>query len=605
MTIIFHELMVTGPGKPLATLKMYGKSHLVFGPTDTGKSYIVECFRYCLGGDQKPKDVGFSEGYTRAALQISLADGNKYTLFRDLFDGSGLVYEGFHSLPPQDGSVPLEKTIGEYVSIWCRSAGIKILVKSGQLGNLTAGDLRRVSIFDEIETLDNAPFEGRDTNLKTRNKSALAVMLSGTDDSEILLPPSTTERNITKGRIEVIDEQITSLLADIPEGLTLPDAQEGLVKVSSEIEGINQYMKSHILELNALKQSRLEIDQEIQSLLKQLSALAEAEGRFRLLERKYTSDEQRLRAVASAASIAAAFDSRPCPLCFTDLQHQLRHQEQNDRVPMLRIAAAAEIEKILYLREGLQGAMSDVLDSIKAASDSLRILEEMANENDKKQSSLLTPRNINLEKGLGAMSERKADLALAVNALSKVESLKIRLVEMKNKNKRKKQTLDRDMSNSATTLCLRVKSLLDNWGVPGVNSIHFNDVESDIEVNQRKRTSYGKGKRGIFLTAYMVALMERAIQNKHPHLGVVVIDSPVVTYKDPKYAEDKDVDELLDESVKNRFYAWLASRPEYGQIIILENEEPSPETLSQLSFTEFFGANSSNGRAGFFPKHKI
>jgi hypothetical protein len=161
------------------------------------------------------------------------------------------------------------------------------------IGNLTAGDLRRVSIFDEIETLDNVPFEGKDTNLKTRNKSALAVILRGSDDSEMLLPPSTKELNVAKGHVEAINEQITSLLADVPQGLTLLDVQEGL------------------------------------------------------------------------------------------------------------------------------------------------------------------------------------------SSLTKADVLKVRLAEMKEKSKRKKQVVERDISDSATALCTRVKALLDDWGVPGVDSIYFDDGVSD------------------------------------------------------------------------------------------------------------------------------
>ncbi len=601
MTISLHELVVTGPGKQPATLKLDGQSHLVFGPTDTGKSYIVECFRYCLGGGDKPKDVGYSEGYTRASLQVSLADGRQFTLFRDLFDGAETVYEGFHELPPQDWGVTLEKDISELLPIWCGAAGMKILAKSGQLGNLTAGDLRRVSIFDEIETLDNVPFEGKDTNLKTRNKSALAVILRGSDDSEMLLPPSTNDRNVAKGHVEAINEQISSLLADVPEGLTLLDAQEGLSKVTDEIEAINLYMKSHASELAELKQARLEIDKEGRQLFREFSALKEAENRFRLLDKKYVSDQQRLQAVATAASVATGFETRPCPLCRTDIQHQLRHQEQDEQAPMLRLAAIAENEKISGLREGLKEALNDVLNDLNEAAEALRDNEQEARENDQKQNSLLAPRNIDTKSGLAILSDRKAVLTVAIGNLSRVDSLRNRLAEMQDKSKRKKQIVDRDMSESSTALCKRVKVLLDDWGVPSVDSVHFDDSVSDIEINHRKRTSYGKGKRGIFLTAYMVALMERAIVNKHPHLGLTIIDSPVVTYKDPKHGVDSDGEELLDESVKDRFYAWLANRDEPGQIVILENEEPSSETLGKLHFTEFVGAGSTDGRSGFFP----
>ncbi|UNV88555.1 MULTISPECIES: hypothetical protein [unclassified Comamonas] len=601
MTISLYELLVTGPDKKPASLKLDGQSHLVFGPTDTGKSYIVECFRYCLGGGDKPKDVGYSEGYTRAALQVELADGRQFTLFRDLFDGAEVVYEGFHVHPPQNRAVALDQGVSELLPIWCDATDMKILAKAGQLGNLTAGDLRRVSIFDEIGTLDNVPFEGKDTNLKTRNKSALAVILRGSDDSEMLLPPSTNDRNVAKGHVEAINEQITSLLADVPDGLTLKNAQEGLAKVTDEIEAINLYMKNYASELAELKQARLEIDKEGRRLFREFSALKEAENRFRLLDKKYVSDQQRLQAVASAASVATSFETRPCPLCRTDIQHQLRHQEQNEKAPMLRLAALAENEKISGLREGLKGALQDVLGDLKEATEAMRSNEKEAHENDQKQNTLLAPKNIDTKNGLTSLSQRKAELTVAVSSLSRVDSLKMRLAEMKEKSKRKKQIVDRDMSESSTALCTRVKELLDDWGVPGVEAIHFDDGVSDIEINHRKRTSYGKGKRGIFLAAYMVALMERAVDKGHPHLGLTVIDSPVVTYKDPKHGADSDGEELLDESVKDRFYAWLANRAEPGQIIILENEEPSSETLRKLNFTEFVGAGNTNGRSGFFP----
>ncbi|BBV00353.1 hypothetical protein AB6H26_08415 [Providencia hangzhouensis] len=600
MTISIHELVVTGPDKVPARLKLNGKSHLVFGPTDTGKSYIVECLRYCFGGSQKPKGVGFSDGYTRAAAQISLSNSHFFTLFRNLLNGEEAVYEGFHESPPQS-EIALENNISELLQIWCGAVGVKILIKSGKLGNLTAGDLRRVSIFDEIETLNNVSFEGKDTNLKTRNKSALAMILSGSDDSEIILPTSTNDRNIAKGHAEAIDEQINSLLADVPEGLSLKDAQESLLKVTAEIEVINHHISSHASELAELRNTRLRIDKERRQQFQKFAALKEAENRFQLLDKKYVSDQQRLQAISIAASIADSFEIRPCPLCYTDIQHQLRHQDQDTPTPMLLLAAHAENEKISGLREGLKEALNDVLINLDEISNALKQNEREALENEQKQDALLAPQNTNMKYGLETLSDRKVALSMAIADLLRVDNLRIRLAEMKGKSKRKKQTIDRDMAESSTALCKRIKALLDDWGVPDVDSVYFDDSVSDININQRKRTSYGKGKRGIFLTAYMVALMERATANGHPHLGFTIIDSPVVTYKDPKYGTNSDDEELLDESVKDRFYTWLANRTEPGQILILENEEPNLETLNSLNFTEFVGPKGVPGRLGFFP----
>ena len=107
----------------------------------------------------------------------------------------------------------------------------------------------------------------------------------------------------------------------------------------------------------------------------------------------------------------------------------------------------------------------------------------------------------------------------------------------------------------------------------------------------------------------MIALMELNIEKNLPHLGFVLIDSPVVTYKDPKYSSkelhENNVNsdgELLPEGVKDNFYGWLATRNDTGQIIVLENEEPSEQQKTQLSYTEFSGPSATDDeRVGFFP----
>lgn len=600
MTVRLHKLAVTGPGKKPALLNFNGESHLIFGPTDTGKSYIVECLRYCLGSSQRPKDIGCSEGYTRVALQVSAVNETNYTIFRDMTEGNGFAYLGFHVYPPQGEISPLSEEVSQLIVSLSNGYDRKILTKSGTLGNFTAGDLRRVSLFDEIETLDNVSLVGKDTNLKVRNRSALALILTGTDDSEIVLPPSTTKRNIAKGHVEALTEEVAGLRADIPGGMSKSEIQETLALVSSEIERINSYLQIHAKDLESIKKERARIDKKNQGLSQRRSALNEAESRFLLLDNKYESDLQRLQAIGTAASIVTNFETRPCPLCLTDIAHQARHTNEDDNMIDLRQAAQAECEKILGLRGGLQQALSDVLEELEEVRQQLDLGIEAMQLIIKRQESLLSPTVPRLENGLSALAERKSILLIAIRDLERVERLEARLNEMKTKAKRQKQKIERDISQSATLLCDRIKELLENWAVPDVRSVYYDEPEADIKINQRKRISYGKGKRGIFLTAYVVALMERAVTNKLPHLGFIAVDSPVVTYKDPKHSSE-DSEELLPVAVKDQFYAWLSDRKEEGQIIVLENEEPDEQLKSKLHLTEFVGLGMLKGRVGFFP----
>lgn len=599
MTILLHKLTVTGPGKDAARIDFQGRAHLVYGPTDTGKSYIVECLRYCLGSDERPRDIGYSEGYSRVALQVETLGAEKFTLFRSLLDGAEAVYSGFHELPPQD-SEPSKSDIGQLL-IFCSNAGDRrILTKSGTLGSLTAGDLRYVSLFDEIETLDKVPLEGRDKLFKMRNRSSISLILTGVDDSDAALAPTTDKRNMAKGHVQALEEQILSLKADVPEGLSRIDAQGALTNVAAELERLNAYLQTHTTELSTLKIRRAHIDAENQQLIAKIAALHEADYRFRLLDAKYENDLQRLQAISTAAAVIGSFEVRACPLCRTDISHQARHLDDGESRVILRQASQAEGLKIDALREGLQQAVNDIGSELEDARKQLADGRHDELQNVKAQAGLLSAAKIEGGNGPAELSERKSILSMAVRDFEKIDRLESRLKEMKVRAKRQKQAVERDLSQSATALCIRIGNLLRDWGVPGVESISYDDVSADISINSRARISFGKGKRGIFLTAYVVALMEQAIANGYPHLGLIAIDSPVVTYKDPKHGSS-DSEEALDVGVKDRFYAWLAERVTPGQVIVLENEEPDDKITPFLNVTEFVGIGEAVGRPGFFP----
>lgn len=601
MSIRLHRLVLTGPGKEPAVLDFAGISHLVFGPTDTGKSYVLECLRYGLGSTSRPRDIGSSEGYMQLSLQVISDTGFQYTFFRDMVDGSEAVYEGFHDLPPQIERAPLKHDIQELLLSLNGGAGKKILVKAGERGNFTAGDLRRVSLFDEIETLDKVSLIGSDIVLKMRNRSSLALILSGVDDSGTALVLSKEKRTLAKGHVEAMDAEIAALKSGLPAGAIKADVVGTLSRVTAEIEEMSTYLRENSSALSNLKSRRLELQRIIQDLLQQKTALLEARERFNLLSAKYSSDRQRLHAISTAASVFNTFESRPCPLCLTDLQHQARHSSNQGELDIALVEAARyETQKIDSLREGLEKAMGDILEELQVVEKNLQKNREIELDNLNEQTVLLAPTTSGMNIGLATLAERKSELTIAVRDFERLELLESRKATMTAKTKQKTQKIERDLSISSTELCKSIAGLLSNWGVPGVDQIYFEEPGVDIRINQRQRISFGKGKRGIFLTAFVVALMEHALEKGHPHLGFIAIDSPVVTYKDPKHGSS-DSEESLDISVKDRFYTWLADYKGLGQVIVLENEEPEASLLDRLRYTEFVGAGHAEGRKGFIP----
>jgi hypothetical protein len=92
-------------------------------------------------------------------------------------------------------------------------------------------------------------------------------------------------------------------------------------------------------------------------------------------------------------------------------------------------------------------------------------------------------------------------------------------------------------------------------------------------------------------------MLKYSMDNNHPHIGFVVIDSPLKAYADP---ESKEQLEVPISTVRDGFYSWLASWNGPGQVIILENEKV-PETLIASINPIQFGSE----RSGFYPKEQI
>ena len=80
-----------------------------------------------------------------------------------------------------------------------------------------------------------------------------------------------------------------------------------------------------------------------------------------------------------------------------------------------------------------------------------------------------------------------------------------------------------------------------------------------------------------------------------PHPKIVVIDSPLITFKEKDGGEEK-----ISEVVKSSFYKYLAENFKKQQVIVLENADPQKELLDKINYYHFT-KNKNNGRYGFFP----
>ena len=101
--------------------------------------------------------------------------------------------------------------------------------------------------------------------------------------------------------------------------------------------------------------------------------------------------------------------------------------------------------------------------------------------------------------------------------------------------------------------------------------------------------------RAITHAAFTIGLLRYTEVNKLSHPGFVVLDTPLLAYREP----ENDEDDLRDTDVQSKFYEFLLNWTS-RQVIILENEDP-PDFIKNTDKTIFFSKNLSKGRYGLFP----
>lgn len=149
-------------------------------------------------------------------------------------------------------------------------------------------------------------------------------------------------------------------------------------------------------------------------------------------------------------------------------------------------------------------------------------------------------------------------------------------------------------SDEAEVFSKEVESLLRDWHFPGLDRVTFSEGDQDIVISGRMRASHGKGVRAIAHAAFNLALLKYCLKREMPHPGFVLIDSPLVVYREP------DTDEGgFSPDVKEAFYRSIAEEFQTAQVIIFENDDPPLDMENEANLIRFTGAD--NGRYGFIP----
>ncbi|MCM8549198.1 hypothetical protein [Streptomyces sp. STCH 565 A] len=601
------HLTFLGMGKPPAAVDFSPGLTVIYGASDTGKSYVEEAVDYMLGASEL-KSIPEDDGYTRILLGLRVSDGRSLTLSRAI--GGDAIEVFNHELrevpsEPADETLKFKhnakskKNISRYLLTVLGIDGQRILQSGrGNVLPLNFRDLARLAVVNDTRMADqHSPVLGTRNPLnETREKSVFKLLLSGQEEPERPAAPSNLEKQFGKGKIAVIDH----LLDESREKLTMEANQSQLRERLDRLQTSLGEVTAAAVELAGVRTSLLrdrrgleEIDLAAQQRAGEVQQML---ARFGLLKEQYESDLARLQMVGEAGTLLGYFQAGACVFCGAEPQHQ--HPEHHvAESTQLATSVAAETRKTTDLLNDLLLMIEDLEDQAADIESARAAREEQLTLNAAELHALdqrMQPVDTDATQLLNARSRVENELALHAQ-IEQLEDLKATLstVAPALPVARPDGIPAADVADFERI----IHETLEAWHVPGNNHVIYDPTDAELSVDGQPRKSRGRGMRSILHAAFAVSLARRNTARDLIHPGFVVLDTPVLTYRRPEDPHEENP-ELMTADVVENFYRDLIENPP-GQVIVIENPTP-PASIRGHAAIHAFSVDGS-ARQGFFP----
>ncbi|MFF7250524.1 hypothetical protein ACFZBU_42420 [Embleya sp. NPDC008237] len=601
------HLTYAGSGKPTAGVEFDPSLTVIYGASDTGKSFVAESIEYMLGGAHTPV-VPEAEGYSQILLGLRLPDGSPLTLLRAPDTNTVHVHrQDLRTLVtrPADAKVTAIHTassrnsLSQFLLGELGLAGLKIRKnEAGGTRGLALNDLVHLSVVPETRMVASLSpvLHSSASSGKTAAASVMRLLLTGDGAPDVATGPNAGQRRVNKGKITLLDQ----IILDLNGKLT---TQENVRELRARQARLQASIDEHSATLRVMTDrhldavmTRMRMAEERATLEARLAEVGDLVSRFVLLEAQYRSDLARLDMVTEAGSILGYFRMGTCVFCGAEPEHQDPGHREHETT-RLHMAVQSESAKTSALLADLLPTIADLrtqFDELNARWASVVEGAHRADEQIAAAEQMSAPLRERMEETLRARSaiERNLDLHERIDEL---EERRSRLDGEGAESSHR--PADHVPNRVLSTFDDALRRTLEAWKVPFVEFPEYDQYAMDVRAGGRRRAGRGKGIRSVLHSAFTTALARYCLAESKPHPGFVVLDSPVVTFRDP-ITEPVGEDVDLTSNVVDHFYRDMLDFP--GQAVVIENGDPPADVLAQARVYQFAGAGS--GRSGFFPK---
>ncbi|MCB0623037.1 MAG: AAA family ATPase [Saprospiraceae bacterium] len=613
-SLFLRHLVFTGSRKEPAGIEFAHGLNVIYGASETGKSFLLEALDFMLGSSTGLRDIPERVGYDTVFLGMEDSNGQTFTLERSTTGGAYRCYEGLYQSRPEQIAV---RTLGQKHNPTNHDNLSMFLLekigldgkrvqknKGGDTNTLSFRNLAHLCLVGEGDIQkQGSPFETGQFMYRTVELSTLKLLLSGSDDSS--LQPTARDAKESGSRtakIEIIDELIAEF-TDRLSGLVGEENNEAeltdqLAKLRKSLQQEEASVRQTENDYRAVVEERNQLRRDLEGASERRGEISELLARFELLERHYLSDLLRLEGIQEAGILVSALSTEPCPLCGATPDTQHLDGECDGNVDAVIAAASAEREKIVQLLRELRETVEQLQREAHAFDAGIPDIRRKLEDAEKRRVEM-TPSLTKVRTSYSDLTRKATTVQDALNILKSISELETRKTNLESTKGAQgtEDTTKVDVSFSTLDKFSSVlETILKDWHFPGADRVFFDKDSRDFIIAGKPRGSRGKGLRAITHAAFTTALVEFTRTQNLPHPGFIVLDTPLLAYREP----EGDEDDLTGTDVKERFFDYLAERSD-RQYIILENVDV-PANIEQRSRITFFSKNPHSGRYGFFPE---
>ena len=563
MSFYIEKIIVTGSGKTDSIIELSNGVNIIYGPSNTGKTYIVKCIDYMFGSEREPIDI--STGYQYIKIIVRTQCGT-ITMSRKIGENKIEVSSNDNNVPSgkyatKASRTNYDKTIN---SVWLSLIGINdlhlvISNENYKKQILSWRTFSHMFMLTETKIISeySAILSGRDTS-NTAVIASLIFLLSGQDFAETETKDTKEIKEAKKNAVKAYINKELFRLSERNQELLAQLKENPNIDIAVEIEKIMAEISTNEKRINSSIEENQKILAQLYEKNENLSECNVLLNRYDELTTQYDADLKRLNFIVDGEANLNTSFSTHCPFCDGEVVVK-KNQNYID-------AAKSDYKKIKLQAKDLESASKEL------RSEKLSLEQEIGTLMAKKKSieelieKELKPQVFNLKEKLSTYKDaiecqKEIDILKKLSEQKTADMIENDTDEESELKFKVKEHLDYSFINELSN---GIKSFLENCNYDNLLSVIFDKADMDIVINGKKKSSNGKGYNAYFNSVVAIVL-SRYMESKAKYSpDFLVLDSPILSLKEKETKKPS-------ETMRNTLFENIVDNQKGIQTIVIVN----------------------------------